>query len=140
MTLGNYDLAEGTATLKLVVNPMVDWIWFGFMLLAIGDRHRAVARAVLERMTVGRRRGCRGAARRARRAGAAAGAGRRGPRCCWRRRPAAAQMEGGTPRRPNPVGPDENWLVHNIICQCGTCRHNLIDCATENCGHAIQTG
>ena len=41
ITLGNYDLAEGTATLKLVVNPVVDWIWFGFMLLAIGDRHRA---------------------------------------------------------------------------------------------------
>ena len=28
--------------------------------------------------------------------------------------------------------------MHNIICQCGTCRHNLIDCATENCGHAAN--
>ena len=37
-----------------------------------------------------------------------------------------------------PVGVDEIWLVHNIICQCGTCRHNLIDCATENCGHAAN--
>ena len=44
ITLGNYDLAEGTATLKLVVNPVVNWIWFGFMLLAIGDRHRAACR------------------------------------------------------------------------------------------------
>jgi len=34
------------------------------------------------------------------------------------------------------VGADENWLVRNIICQCGTCRHNLLDCASENCGHA----
>ena len=39
---------------------------------------------------------------------------------------------------PMPSGVDENWLVRNIICQCGTCRHNLIDCATENCGHAAQ--
>ena len=54
-------------------------------------------------------------------------------------RPAAAQMaRPAAARRPNPVGPDENWLVRNIVCQCGTCRHNLLECATENCGHAIQ--
>ena len=39
---------------------------------------------------------------------------------------------------PAPVGVDENWLVRNIICQCGTCRHNLLECETENCGHAAQ--
>ena len=44
VTLGGYDLAEGNATLKVVVNPVVDWIWFGFMLLAIGTGDRAHAR------------------------------------------------------------------------------------------------
>ncbi len=28
--------------------------------------------------------------------------------------------------------------MRNIVCQCGTCRHVLLDCATENCGHSIQ--
>ena len=39
---------------------------------------------------------------------------------------------------PSPKGADENWLVRNIICQCGSCRHNLLECASENCGHANQ--
>jgi cytochrome c-type biogenesis protein CcmF len=30
------DLATQTATLQIVVNPLVDWIWFGFGVLAIG--------------------------------------------------------------------------------------------------------
>ena len=55
-------------------------------------------------------------------------------------RPAAAADGGAPARPPTPVGADENWLVRNIICQCGTCRHNLLDCATENCGHATRTG
>ena len=36
ITLGGVDFADGSATFKLVVNPLVDWVWFGFMLLAIG--------------------------------------------------------------------------------------------------------
>ena len=28
--------------------------------------------------------------------------------------------------------------MRNIVCQCGTCRHNLIECESEGCGHAIQ--
>ena len=53
ITLGNYDLAEGNVTLKLVVNPVVDWIWFGFMLLAIGTGIALLPDAVLERLTAG---------------------------------------------------------------------------------------
>ena len=51
ITLGNYDLAEGTATLKLVVNPVVNWIWFGFMLLALATGIVLVPDSVLERLT-----------------------------------------------------------------------------------------
>src|SRR4029077_6628278 len=53
ITLGNYDLAEGNVTLKLVVNPVVDWIWFGFMLLAIGTGIALLPESVLERLTAG---------------------------------------------------------------------------------------
>ena len=97
--------------------------------------------AVLERLTAR----AAGARRRPRRARPARPASR-----CWLALGAggavllapparrAAQMAGRRrARRPNPVGADENWLVRNIVCQCGTCRHNLLECATENCGHAI---
>jgi len=152
ITLGNYDLAEGNATFKLVVNPVVDWIWFGFMLLAIGTGICLMPDAVLERITAGVTAGP------ARPAGAAGQAGAAGvivwlalgagglialhARPVWAQAAAPAeaqaQMPSETLEPPMPVGVDENWLVRNIICQCGTCRHNLIDCATENCGHAAQ--
>jgi cytochrome c-type biogenesis protein CcmF len=150
ITLGNYDLAEGNATFKLVVNPVVDWIWFGFMLLAIGTGICLMPDAVLERITAGVTVGP------GRQPGAAGQAGAAGmmlwltlgagglvalqARPVWAQAPteAPAQMPSETLEPPMPVGVDENWLVRNIICQCGTCRHNLLDCATENCGHAAQ--
>ena len=140
ITLGGYDLAEGTATLKIVINPVVDWIWFGFMLLAIATGIVLVPDSVLERLTAGATATAGAAARSA--AGAAGialwialGAG---SLILLTPHPAAAQMAGGGTAAPEPVGPDENWLVRNIVCQCGTCRHNLIECESEGCGHAIQ--
>jgi cytochrome c-type biogenesis protein CcmF len=34
ITMGKHDLDEGTAALKLVSNPLVDWMWLGFLLMA----------------------------------------------------------------------------------------------------------
>ena len=34
VTVGKHDLDEGTAALKLVSNPLVDWMWLGFLLMA----------------------------------------------------------------------------------------------------------
>ncbi len=137
ITLGNYDLAEGNATLKLVVNPIIDWIWFGFMLLAIGTGIALLPETVLERLTAGATATVGAATRPAGAAGIALwlalGAG---GLMLGTPRPAVAQMTTASEEPPDPVGADENWLVRNIICQCGTCRHNLLDCATENCGHA----
>jgi cytochrome c-type biogenesis protein CcmF len=136
VTLGNYDLAEGNVTLKLVVNPVVDWIWFGFMLLAIGTGIALMPDAVLERLTAGV---TVPAGRAAGTAGMvlllAVGAG---GGVLLHARPAAAQMEQATGEAPAPVGVDENWLVRNIICQCGSCRHNLLECESDGCGHAVQ--
>ena len=136
VTLGNYDLAEGNATFKVVVNPVVDWIWFGFMLLAIGTGIALLPEAVLERITAGvtagptRQPGAAGIA-----LWLALGVG---GLVALGSQPASAQMANQAIEPPMPSGTDENWLVRNIICQCGTCRHNLLDCATENCGHATQ--
>jgi cytochrome c-type biogenesis protein CcmF len=118
---------------------VVDWIWFGFMLLAIGTGICLMPDAVLERITAGVAVGP------AKQAGAAGlvlwlalGAGGLIALSARPVRAEEAQMAGEALEPPMPSGVDENWLVHNIICQCGTCRHNLIDCATENCGHAAQ--
>jgi len=35
-TLGAFDLSDQSATLEFFVNPLVDWIWFGFGILALG--------------------------------------------------------------------------------------------------------
>ena len=139
VTLGNYDLAEGTATLKIVVNPMVNWIWFGFTLLALATGLVLVPDRVFESMRVGAAVPAGAAARSAGAAGIALwlalGAG---GALLLSPQPAAAQMRASSAEPPEPVGPDENWLVRNIVCQCGTCRHVLLDCASENCGHGNQ--
>jgi cytochrome c-type biogenesis protein CcmF len=36
LTLGGVDFSDGSGTFKVVVNPLVDWVWLGFILLAIG--------------------------------------------------------------------------------------------------------
>ena len=68
--------------------------------------------------------------------------------CCWRSARAAVVLPRASARRrrrsdcapadgqatadaPEPVGVDENWLVRNIMCQCGTCRHNLLECESD---------
>ena len=141
LTLGGYDLAEGTATIKVVINPVVDWIWFGFMLLATGTGIALLPDSVLERMTA--RAGAPSSAPRAPGVAGLAlwiGVGLAltlAPRTAVAQQ-AEPQMAEGQVVAPSPVGPDENWLVRNIICQCGSCRHNLIECASENCGHAIR--
>jgi cytochrome c-type biogenesis protein CcmF len=145
VTLANYDLAEGFVTVKLVVNPVVDWIWFGFMLLAIGTGIALMPDAVLERLTAGL------PAPASREAGATSlvlllALGLGGgvlllPRSAAAQQPAAqppGQMEQATAEAPQPTGVDENWLVRNIICQCGSCRHNLLECESDGCGHAVQ--
>jgi cytochrome c-type biogenesis protein CcmH/NrfF len=36
IVLANFDLASQTASLQIVINPLVNWIWFGFGVLAFG--------------------------------------------------------------------------------------------------------
>jgi cytochrome c-type biogenesis protein CcmF len=139
ITLGNYDLAEGNVTLKIVVNPVVDWIWFGFMLLAIGTGITLLPEALLERLAVGATATAGAASRSTGAAGIALwlalGAG---GLAFGLPRTAAAQMEKASGEAPAPAGVDENWLVRNIMCQCGTCRHSLLECESDGCGHAVQ--
>ena len=36
LTLGSYDEARRAVALKLVTNPLVDWLWLGFLVMAFG--------------------------------------------------------------------------------------------------------
>jgi cytochrome c-type biogenesis protein CcmF len=36
ITLGSYDDARRAVALKLVINPLVDWMWLGFLVMAFG--------------------------------------------------------------------------------------------------------
>jgi cytochrome c-type biogenesis protein CcmF len=145
VTLGNYDLAEGNVTVKIVVNPVVDWIWFGFMLLAIGTGITLIPEAVLERMLATSAATAGAAARAPGAAGIALwlalGAGglvALAPRSASADEPPPQMARTTSADAPAPVGVDENWLVRNIICQCGSCRHNLLECESDGCGHAIN--
>jgi cytochrome c-type biogenesis protein CcmF len=135
LTLGNFDLADGIIMLKVVINPVVDWIWCGFMLLAFGTGIALLPEALLEKLTV--RAAERGGSRAA---GPAALAIIAGLSLLLGAGQARAQEMAAAPGEPpTPQGSDENWLVRNIMCQCGSCRHNLIECETENCGTAAQS-
>jgi cytochrome c-type biogenesis protein CcmF len=146
ITMGGYDLANGTAVIKVVINPVVDWIWFGFMLLAFGTGIALIPDSVLERLTA---RATSPADARA--PGVASLTLFVGLGLAALLAPGTAHAQGQQTGQqaqqamgeseavaPSPVGVDENWLVRNIVCQCGSCRHMLIECASENCGHAIQ--
>jgi cytochrome c-type biogenesis protein CcmF len=130
--LGGFDLADQSATLQLVVNPLVNWIWVGFGVMAIGtgiallpERSFAFALAkmpieaatttvALLLMLV------------------VAGA-----------RPVSAQQGmGGTEDTRSSFyarTPFEKQMQHEIVCTCGACGHQtLAECRKDNCGQSHQ--
>ena len=76
-----FDLATQEATLQVFVNPLVNWVWFGFALMALRHRHRAAAgadlrvRAGQDARRGGGHHGCGASGGRAEPAGPRAGAG-----------------------------------------------------------------
>ena len=57
VVLAGYEVQTQNATYAVTINPLVNWIWFGFAVLAFGTGHRDAARA---RIRVRRRQGARG--------------------------------------------------------------------------------
>ena len=118
LNMPSYGVKEKSASLELTINPLVNWIWFGFAVMAIGtgivllpDRTFAFAMAkfpapeavstttallLLLGMAV----------------------------------PAVAQhVEGEAPVQPAVYSPFERDVQREIVCMCGTCgRKNLAEC------------
>jgi cytochrome c-type biogenesis protein CcmF len=132
ITLGEIDFSDRSGSFKLVVNPLVDWVWFGFMLLAIGTGVALLPEMALAPV----------AARVA--AGEASAAARAGGGVALVLLLAGGLLLG-SPRAalaavdPEFVKTESAWFGKNLKCMCGMssdgCGHMLEDCGAE-CGAA----
>ncbi len=134
VVLGGFNLGDQTATLELHVNPLVNWIWFGFGVMALGtgiallpERSFAFALSKLP--------------------AEAAAASTIGMLAL-----AVVLMGGATLRAQTGMGgaedtrasfyartPFEKQMQHEIVCTCGACGHqNLAECRKDNCSTSHQ--
>ena len=122
------DLAEQSASLQINVNPLVDWIWFGFAVMAIGtgiallpERTYAFALAKLPEA-----------------AGAAATTGAALLLMLWvLSAPLMAQHEAGTGVLLPPKNALEREMRDEMACTCGSCEHEALSKCP--CSQADQT-
>jgi cytochrome c-type biogenesis protein CcmF len=130
--LGGFDLADQSATLQLVVNPLVNWIWVGFGVMALGtgiallpERSFAFALAKMPAEAVTTTIAMLLLV-------LVAGA-----------RPASAQpgMGGSEDTRSSYYArtPFEKQMQHEIVCTCGACGHQtLAECRKDACSTSHQ--
>ncbi len=130
--LGGFDLSDQTATLELHVNPLVNWIWFGFGVMALGtgiallpERSFAFALAKMPAEA------------------AATSALVILAIVLFGSTPLRAQkgMSGSEDTRSSYYArtPFEKEMQHEIVCTCGGCGHqNLAECRKDACGTAHE--
>jgi cytochrome c-type biogenesis protein CcmF len=123
-----FELATQSATFQIVVNPLVNWIWVGFGVMAVGTglaltpesafafasarvAAGASARAATTALLVFALLGLAGAAR-------------------------AQHVESPQSVPVVPRSPFEREMQREIICMCGTCGRQLLSDCT--CGHAAE--
>jgi cytochrome c-type biogenesis protein CcmF len=119
-----FNLEEQSASMQIVVNPLVNWVWVGFGILAVGTLIALLPETVF------------------------AFAAARVPAnavttsllllslVLW---PAAVIAQSSQTVSPAERGTLERQLEGEILCTCG-CRRPLNDCGMFNCqGHASQT-
>ena len=125
VTLAAYDLADQSATFQVTVNPLVNWIWFGFAIMALGTGIALLPESAFEFATD---KVPAGAATTSMLilglsvsvAGLAMPAG-------------AQEIEDhralATPESYTAESDLERELQHELVCVCGTCPHfTLADC------------
>jgi cytochrome c-type biogenesis protein CcmF len=123
LVLNGYEAESGIANLKIVINPLVNWIWIGFMLLAMGtviafmpDHAYALAGAastagkIIRAVTIFVILVGFGVAR------------------------AEPPNSGNFPRNDH-----ERSIFQKLKCLCGTCLHALDECGgRDDCGSAVN--
>ncbi|MEO7272653.1 MAG: cytochrome c-type biogenesis CcmF C-terminal domain-containing protein [Vicinamibacterales bacterium] len=126
VVLASYDASAQTATYAVTVNPLVNWIWIGFGVIALGTGLALMPETVLTF--------------------AAAKIQATAPAVTTllvllMLLPATASIRAQTSEtvQPAPRSELERRLEGEINCTCG-CRRSLANCGMPNCeGHAAQT-
>jgi len=119
-----FNLEEQSASMQIVVNPLVNWVWVGFGVIAVGTLIALLPETVfafaLARVP----------------AGAVTTSLLVLALLLW---PAAVMAQSAQTVSPEQRGALERQLEGEILCTCG-CRRPLNDCGMFNCqGHASQT-
>jgi cytochrome c-type biogenesis protein CcmH/NrfF len=118
LNMSTYLVADQTANLEIVINPLVNWIWFGFAVMALGtgivllpERTFAFAMAKFPAPEVATTAGMV-------------------LLILSLAAPAMAQhVETGRSASLTVYSPMERELQRDIVCMCGTCgRKNLAEC------------
>ena len=123
VVLHAYDMGDQSATVQVTVNPLVNWIWLGFALLALGT---GIALLPESRFAF--------LASKAPETGAGAASGVTTTLLVLAlalpglAAPAHAQI-GASPESYTATTPLEARLQRELVCVCGTCPHyTLLDC------------
>jgi cytochrome c-type biogenesis protein CcmF len=123
IVLGGYDVAAQNATYAITVNPLVNWIWFGFAVMAIGTGLALLPESAFAFAA----------------AKVPAGAATTSVMLLLALLPASLGAQSSQTVQVIPRSALERRLEGEILCTCG-CRRSLNNCGMPNCqGHASQT-
>jgi cytochrome c-type biogenesis protein CcmF len=122
VVLGGYDIAQQTATYAVTINPLVNWIWFGFAVMALGTGLALMPESAFAFAV------------------AKVPSGAVTPMLLvLLLLPASLRAQGVDAVQAVPRTTLERQLEGEINCTCG-CRRPLNNCGMPNCqGHAAQT-
>lgn len=120
--LNGIDGESGLASIKVIVNPLVNWVWFGFVWLILGTALAFLPERAYEL---------------AARAGQAAALVLLllGPTPAWADAPSDHSATVGSAFPTPPRNDLERELRKMIVCMCGCGRQTLADCT---CGYAAK--
>jgi cytochrome c-type biogenesis protein CcmF len=123
VVLGGYDVAAQNATYAITVNPLVNWIWFGFAVMAIGTGLALLPESAFAFAA----------------AKVPSGAATTSLLLILLLVPASLRAQSSQTVQVIPRSALERQLEGEILCTCG-CRRPLNNCGMPNCqGHASQT-
>jgi cytochrome c-type biogenesis protein CcmF len=123
LVLGGYDAATQSATYAITVNPLVNWIWFGFAVMAFGTGLALLPETAFAFVS----------------AKVPGGATTTSLLLILLLLPTSLLAQGGDTVQAVPRTALERQLEGEILCTCG-CRRPLNNCGMPNCqGHASQT-
>jgi cytochrome c-type biogenesis protein CcmF len=125
VVLASYDASTQKATYAVTINPLVDWIWVGFGVIALGTGLALLPETVISFA--------------ASHVPAGAAASTTLLLLLALALPVSLRAQGTESVQAIPRSALERQLEGEILCTCG-CRRSLANCGMPNCeGHAAQT-